>query len=275
MPVTEDRWHATRRALELAADRFLALATANDPRAMATADWSIADTVAHVGTLASINTHLVRFTDSPVHKEMLTTTVDTVAAFNDATLARCPQSNPESVAATLRADIDDVLRASESADPAAPVVWLGGSRVPLCGLLAHLTNELHIHGYDIARSSRSPWQIPAEHAALFFETFFTEVVRLGAGHLFDGDAPPDDRRISVGFRSRHTTPVSIVLHRGQVSLADWAAPADARVDFDPVVLNLMMFHRISMARAALTGKLRIWGRRPWRLSTFMTSVRAP
>ena len=275
MPVTDCRWRTTRQALKLASDQFLALVAANDPHAMATADWSVADTVAHVGTLASMNTHLVRFTEPPVREEMLKATVDTVSAFNDATMARFSRPNPESVAARLRADIDDILRASESADPAAPVVWLGGARVPLCGLLAHLTNELHIHGYDIARSTRSPWQIPAEHAALFFETFFAEMLRLGAGGLLDGDAPPDDRRITVGFRSRYTTPMSIVLHRGQVSVADWAAPADARVDFDPVVLNLMMFHRISMMRAALTGRLRIWGRRPWRLSTFMKSVRAP
>jgi hypothetical protein len=155
------------------------------------------------------------------------------------------------------------------------VAWLGDSRVPICGVLAHLVNELHIHGRDIARATGTPWHVPAEHAALFFEVFFVELLRHGVGHLLDNDEPPRERRVAVGFRSRHTTPVTIVLHRGRVSVEDWDAPADVRIGFDPVAFNLMMFHRISKPRAALTGKVRVWGRRPWLLPVFLKTVRCP
>ena len=35
-----------------------------------------------------------------------------------------------------------------------------GELTPLAGLLAHLLNELLLHGYDIARSTRTHWTIP-------------------------------------------------------------------------------------------------------------------
>lgn len=142
-------------------------------------------------------------------------------------------------------------------------------------MLAHLVNELNIHGRDIARATRTPWTVPPADAALFFEVFFVELLRHGVGHLIDNDEPPRERRIAVGFRSHHTTPVTVVLHRGRVSLDEWDSPADARIFFDPPAFNLMMFHRIGKARAALTGKVRVWGPRPWLLPTFLKTVRCP
>jgi uncharacterized protein (TIGR03083 family) len=278
VPITEERWTLTRTAVATSAERFLDLVEAVDPRTMATADWSVADTVAHVGTIAFMYTDIVRFAEPAipaVGKRIRATTVDTVSDLNDATLGHVTDRDLPTLVARLRADIDSVLSATESADPAAPVSWLGDSRVPICGVLAHLVNELHIHGRDIARATGKPWHIPAEHAALFFEVFFVELLRHGVGRLLDNDEPPSERRIAVGFRSRHTTPVTIVLHRGRVSVADWRAPADVRIAFDPPAFNLMMFHRIGKPRAALTGKVRVWGRRPWLLPTFLKTVRCP
>lgn len=278
VPIIEQRWTTTREAVAASARRFLDVAAASDPHTMATADWSVTDTVAHVGTIATMYTKILRFAE-PAYPEIagqfLTTNVDTVADLNEGTLGLVTERDPVAVAERLRADIDDMLLATESVDPATPVDWLGSSRVPVCGVLAHMVNELHIHGYDIARATRTPWRIPAGEAALFFEEFFVEVVRHGAGHLFDNDEPPRERRIAVGFRSHHTTPVNIVLHRGVVSVEEWANPADVRIFFDPPAFNLMMFHRISKPRAALTGKVRVWGRRPWLLPTFLRTVRCP
>jgi hypothetical protein len=278
VPITEERWTTARAAVAEAADRFLGLVAASDPGAMATEDWTVTDTVAHVGTIAFMYTRMVRF-DAPaipaVADRIRATTVDTVADLNTATLRQFTERDPVVLAERLRTDIDDVLLATEHADPAAPVAWLGDSRVPLCGVLAHLANELHIHGRDIARATRAPWHVPPAHAALFFEVFFVEMLNLGYGRLLDNDEPPRARRIAVGFRSAHTTPVTIVLRHGRVTVEPWDAPADARIAFDPVAFNLMMFHRISKPRAALTGRIRVWGRRPWLLPTFLKTVRCP
>lgn len=278
MAITEERWTVTRAAVAATGARFTEMVAASDPRAMATADWSVADTAAHVATIANMYAHMVRF-DVPampaIQEQLLATNVDTVADLNAQTLGLFADRDPAALVARLSADIDDILRSTENVDPATPVPWLGDSRVPICGVLAHLVNELQIHGRDIARATGTPWPVPPADAALFFEVFFVELLRHDVGHLLDNDEPPSDRRIAVGFRSRHTTPVTVVLHKGQVSVEDWGGPTDVRIFFDPPALNLMMFHRISKPRAALTGKVLVWGRRPWLLPTFLRTVRCP
>jgi hypothetical protein len=278
MPITEQRWTQTRAAVADSCARYVDLVAGADARVMATADWSVADTTAHVAAIAFMYTHIVRFEESAIpsiEERFRQTNVDTVADLNTVALGEFPERDPAVLAERLREDVDDVLRATEHLDPTTPVSWLGDSKVPICGVLAHLVNELHIHGRDIARATRAPWSIPPAEAALFFEVFFTELVRHGVGCLLDNDEPPSDRGIAVGFRSRHTTPVTIVLRDGQVSLQDWREPADVRIFFDPPAFNLMMFHRISKPRAALTGKVLVWGRRPWLLPTFLRTVRCP
>jgi hypothetical protein len=37
----------------------------------------------------------------------------------------------------------------------------------------------------------------------------------------------------------------------------------------------VLFHRITRSRAAMTGSLRVWGRRPWLLAPFLRKVRLP
>ena len=277
VPITEDRWTATRDALAATAGRFLDVVADRDARTMATADWTVADTLAHVGSIADMYTRLVRFDATPVpavHEQVLATTVDTVADLNARVLGLLPGRDPAVLAERLRADVDDVLRATEDVDPAAAVPWLGDSRVPICGVLAHLVNELHIHGRDVARATRTPWHVPPADAALFFEVFFVEMLRRDVGRLLDNDEPPSDRRIAVEFRSRHTTPVTIVLRRGAVTVEP-PGHADVRISFDPVGFNLMLFHRIGKVRAALTGRVRVSGRRPWLLPEFLRTVRCP
>jgi Mycothiol maleylpyruvate isomerase N-terminal domain len=258
--------------------QFVELVAASDANAMATEDWSVADTAAHVATISLMYTHLVRF-DEPaiagVQRQVLTTNVDNVSDLNAMTLKAFTERDTATLAERLRSDIDEILRATEDVDPSTPVTWLGDSRVPICGVLAHLVNELQIHGRDIARATGTPWTIPPADAALFFEVFFVEMLRHEVGHLLDNDEPPSDRRIAVEFRSRHTTPVTIVLHKGVVSVEEPGGATDLRIFFDPPAFNLMLFHRISKARAALTGKVVVWGRRPWLLPRFLRTVRCP
>jgi uncharacterized protein (TIGR03083 family) len=278
VPITEQRWSETRRAVAATGERFVRLVAASDPRTMATADWTVADTAAHVATITFMYTRILRL-DEPVipevHEHIVATNVDTVADLNAWTLGLFTERDPATLVERLRADIDDILRVTETLDPAIPVTWLGDSKVPIAGVLAHLVNELQIHGRDIARATGTPWPVPPADAALFFEVFFVELIRHGYGKLLDNSPPPNNRRIAVSFRSRHTAPVTIVLQNGQVSVEEPGDATDVRIFFDPPALNQMLFHRISKARAALTGKVIVSGRRPWLLPTFLKTVRCP
>ncbi|WP_141977167.1 maleylpyruvate isomerase N-terminal domain-containing protein [Saccharothrix saharensis] len=274
-----EQWPVVRDVLSDVTGRFADLVATSDPSALATPDWTVADTAAHVVAIASIYTTLLapgggEVADPALAARIPTVTVETVAELNDLALRRFTERDPATLAAVLRSRVASILDATGGTDPERTVPWLGASRVPVAGVLAHLVNELLIHGWDIARGIGAPWSVPPREAALFFDLFIVGMVRNDVGGVLDGP-PPSDRRIAVAFRSRHTTPVTIVLHRGRVSVGEPGDPVDARLTFDPATLNLVLFGRVSRVRAALTGGLRVTGRRPWLLPAFLRTVRLP
>jgi uncharacterized protein (TIGR03083 family) len=248
---------------------------------MATAEWTVMDTAAHVTGIAWLYTAMVVSDDTPLpipgmREPILATTVDNIhGGANAQLLRRYPEREPDVIAARLRSSVDDILHLTADADPARTVTWLGGSSVPLAGLLAHLINEMLVHGGDIARGIGAPWQIPQEHAALFFELFLIEIMRNGLGILLDDDRPARPGRIAVELRSAYTRPVTIVVDAGQVSIEEPSRDNDVRVYFKPAALILMLFHYTPRSRAALAGSLIVWGRRPWLLVPFLRKIRLP
>lgn len=293
MVVSVEKWREVRTVARRTGDRFASmLESARAPGAMATADWSIAETAAHVTAIAALYTAMVRPDVTPdplpgLRDKWLATTVDTVAELNELALAQFTERNPRAIAQRLRADMDHILRVTEGIDPAEPVQWLGDSRVPVMGVVAHLVNELLVHGHDIARTpgsgpagatpgQRAHWPMPPEDAALFFDLFLVEVIRCGYGRLMDDTGPMPERRIAVEFRSRYTSPFTLAVDSGRVSVEEPGSDIDVHVHFDPATLSLMLFGaRVSRPRALLTGKVAIWGRRPWLLPTFLRVVHLP
>lgn len=283
--ITAGQWDATRAALRDSGERFTKLVRSCDPQTWATRDWSIADTVAHVTTIAHREAARARSGDGDdappypwnvVGGQIRVTTVDTLNVLNEQILARFTERDPLVLCEQLRTHIDDMLDASQGLDPEHPVPWLGGSQAPLAGIFAHLTNELQIHGWDIARATGSQWTIPSAYAARFLDVFVAGLVRNGMGRLLAKDGPVPRRRIAVALRSRYLTPLAFVLFPGgAVGLADPDSAVDVRVRLEPATFNLMMFGRISWLRAALAGKVVVSGPRPWLLPAFLSVVRFP
>ncbi|NDU77318.1 hypothetical protein GWI34_32560 [Actinomadura sp. DSM 109109] len=278
--LTEENWTATRTFLRETGDRFAELLTSPGAATMATATWTVADTAAHVATLARMYHQMVdpAGCDEPLtgNEDLVERTiVDTVDALNEELLDQFPERDPRVLADVLVRDIDRILAATLRADPAAALPWLGGSRVPVGGLLAHLLNELQIHGRDMARPMRRPWDVPPREAAPFFEMFLVGVTEYGYGRLLDDHGPAPAGRIAVEFRSDHTAPVVMAMTDGFVTVEEPDGRPDVRLSFDPTALNLMLFGRIGKARAVLTRKVVIRGRRPWVLPAFLRIVRLP
>ncbi|WP_410637094.1 maleylpyruvate isomerase family mycothiol-dependent enzyme [Amycolatopsis sp. lyj-346] len=278
--MTVEQWHAVRAALPEVGGRFADLLTGvGDPHARAIGEWSIAEAASHVGMIALMYTAMIRGDGGPLplpglEEPIDAASVDTISRMNALALELYPERDPIRLAARLRADIAEVLLVSADLDPEKPVWWLGGSQVPVAGVLAHLVNEMLIHGFDIARALGRPWRIPGRLEALFLELFLFGMVRNDMGHLLD-DATPSPRRIAVEFRSAYTRPAVLALQHGKLRCEEPDGTADVRLRFDPAVLVPMMFGRISRLHAVLTGGVRIGGPRPWLLPAFLRTVRMP
>jgi uncharacterized protein (TIGR03083 family) len=280
--ITPENWAAVRGALTDVTERFgRILVAAADPGKLATKHWSVAETAAHVTGLAWTYTTLLADEDAPgpipgLTEHLPTGTVDNLAAgFNTTLLRNYTERDPQALAERLRRSVDEILLISADDDPQRTLSWLGGSKLPVAGVLAHLMNEILVHGWDVARAAGAAWPIPEEYAALFIEVFLVEIIRNGVGIALDDDRPVRKGRIAVQFRSGYTTPVTIVLENGALSVEEPRRDDDVRVSFRPSVMDLVLFHRVANARAALTGALRLSGRRPWLLAPFLKKVRLP
>ncbi|MET7424634.1 hypothetical protein [Dactylosporangium sp. NPDC005555] len=281
MDVSTRQWEGIRRDVATAGDRFAALVEAAAADRRATRHWSVADTAAHVASLTDLDAVITRAYPDPafplpdVHEQWRRTTVDRVDLLNVAVMRSFGERDPGTLAARIRADCTAMLDATRHVEASAPLPWLGSSTLTMAGLLAHIVNEFHIHGRDIARAAGLPHVVPPAEAAPFFEVFFVGLVRDGYGHLLDTAKALPDVRVAVAFESRYTHPVTLLLAGNVVSVADPGTPPDVRVTYDPVVFNLMLFGRVSAVRAALSGGVRVGGPRPWLLPAFMRKVRCP
>lgn len=280
--ITPENWTAVRTAAREANDRFAELVLrAPDPGVLATAEWTVMDTAAHLAATVWNYTAQVVSDDAPLPvpgtaENFREATVYNIHGGLNADMFRgYPERRPREVLDRLATSIEEVLDLTADADPSRTVTWLGGSRLPLAGVLAHLVNEILVHGRDVARAVHVPWRIPQEHAALFVELFLVEICRNGVGGLLDRGGPPRAGRIAVEFRSAYTRPVTIVLHDGVVWAEEPSRDNDVRLHFQPTALDLVLFHRLSRPRAVMTGALRIRGRRPWLLAPFLETVRVP
>lgn len=280
MSTNVDQWQRARSSTVTALGRLLALLDGASPDLPVTKHWSIADMVAHLVTIGALDLALVRGSrpDLPVHDlgDLLRrTTVDTVADMNREIMGRFTERRLPVLTERLRADVEALLAGSEDLDPQHQVDWLGGSRVPVVGLIAHFLNELNIHAWDMARPLGRPWHTDPRDAALFIDEFLVGVTRCGYGRLLDQDRPAHPGSISVEFRPRVGTSVTLALTDGRVTVEPTNPRPDVRLSYDPVVLNLMLFGRVSRLRAAATGKVRVSGVRPWLLPRFMATMRLP
>jgi hypothetical protein len=251
-----------------------------DAQVRVTAKWSVADIAVHVMTIAWVDTTLLQAGVDPfpmpdVLEQVAATAVDEVHGLNDRVMALFPDRDSNRVLGMLREHVDLILADSENRDPAETFTWLGGAQLPLAGMLAHMVNELLIHGNDIAQSLGLPWTMPPQDAAMFFELFYVGLARGDTGRLLDGASRPPKRRIAVELRSPYTTPVTLVVRDGRLTAEQPGPGADATVRFDPATLNMMLFGRVSKVRAIATRKLVISGPRPWLLLAFLRTVRAP
>ncbi|NUO58514.1 MAG: hypothetical protein HOV78_17745 [Hamadaea sp.] len=272
--VSPGQWSAVRAAYDAAGQRFLDLAATVAPQAMATKDWSVADTVAHLMTLSRMAVEVARRQSSRAEL-IAATTVDTVAGLNDALMGDFATRDVPVLLKQIRAEMDELLRVTADATPTDTVAWLGGSRLSIAAVHAHMMNEFHIHGRDVALATGTPWVVPAAEAVLFFDLFMIGIVRTGYGILLENGIAPPKGRVAVQFRSKYSQPVTMVVTDGVVSIEDPGRDVDVHVRFDPATLNQIMFGRVTKARAALTGKIQVWGRRPWLLLPFLTYVHMP
>jgi hypothetical protein len=275
-------WTQARAALTRVAPQFGTLLRAVEhPTVRAIGDWTVGDTAAHVAVVAEADAYLAGANETPpeyladlVERER-TATIDDVAVLNRVSLERLTERDPSVLADRIEREVARLLAATDDRAGNEPVEWLGSVVLPVTTVLVHLLSELIMHGFDIGRAAREPWQIEPSDAIAVQQEFLLRFLESDGSDRF----MPSLRQakdVRCEFRVRGARPVVFTMRDSLLRVGEPDAnPVDVRVTADPVAMLLVMYERVHPLRPLLRGQLRVGGRRAWRLPRLMKALQTP
>jgi hypothetical protein len=132
-----------------------------------------------------------------------------------------------------------------------------------------LLGEQLVHGLDIARGARRPWDISRDDALLVIPA----VVGLAPKYL--RASRTKNLNISFELRMRGGRRYRMGIANGAGIVTAAGEKADCVITADPVTFLLIGFGRVSQFPVLLRGKLRAGGRKPWLAAKFGTLLASP
>ena len=259
-----DREPALARA-EAAAGRFAdLLRRVDDPTRTAIGEWDIAQTGTHVAHVLALRPRVAAGEGSPVPDHLA------LAEFWRTRLADDIERDPAAAAVRVERAIGSFVDTARGAAWDQEVPWHGGVPAPVYALAGIIVTECELHGLDVARAERRRWEIPHAHAAQGIQALFP-IMR----HFLKHDAAAGLlARYELRFRDAFT--VFATLDDGTLVIsADRPATIDCHISADPVEYLLVGYGRRSQVLPALTGKMMVWGRKPWLSFKFARLFESP
>jgi uncharacterized protein (TIGR03083 family) len=140
----------------------------------------------------------------------------------------------------------------------ATVPWHEGIPMAPLRAAAILLADHVVHGYDLATTLRWPWRIDPEHVDLAVRGMCA-----GLPHVVDRDRA---RGFSATYqlRLRGKGTYTLRFDDGDLTVGgSYDGRVDCRISADPATYLLMACGRLGPVRPALTGRMVVYGRKPW------------
>ena len=249
---------AARDALASVVPRLTALIRSiRDPGAHAVGEWNAGDVALHLAhAWEKLPALAAGEIESPLGEAA------ELAAITTAMVREEPGRDLDAIAQRIDAAASAYLATPISDEPRP---WLvRGTSLPGSAFSCHLLNESLVHGHDIAHAEGRDWRIDPAHAGMAIMGFGFRALA-----VVDPRFPVDqDRAAGVracfDIRVRRTGRVFLVLHEGTLRLEPPSSrPVDCHLSAEPTTLFLLLWARTSQWPGVLTGRLALWGRRPW------------
>jgi hypothetical protein len=159
-------------------------------------------------------------------------------------------------------------QAATMADETAAIPVANGLVLTPPTMTSLLLGEQVVHGLDIARATRTPWDIEERDAAL---------VVPGALSVAPQYLRPSALTVRASFelRIRGLNHYRMAVNHGSATVTGAGEKADCVITADPVAFLLVGFGRTPQWSPILRGKMRAGGRKPWLAVKFATLLTSP
>jgi len=250
---------SARAALESVLPRLTALIRSiRNPDAPAVGEWNAGDVAVHLSHVWQTLPALVRGDlESPIQAP------HELAGLTTASVRDEPSRDMDAIAARIEAAASAYLASPSTNGGARP--WLvEGTTLPASCFTCHILNESLVHGWDIAHAERRRWRIDPAHAGMAMMGF-----ALPALSVIDPRFPVDQRAAAgvqacFDIRVRRIGRAFLVFDDGALTVEPPSnRPVDCHISAEPTALFLLFWSRTSQWPGTLTGRLSMWGRRPW------------
>jgi uncharacterized protein (TIGR03083 family) len=236
-------------------------ADGNTPSAGTT--WTIAEVGAHV--LAITRVYLRSVQDGAPGWATLDGPTE-----NARFLAQTPEREPKVIADAIEQNIAELEPRWRSVPSGTQIAWHGPITVEPAVVAGMALGEMLVHGLDIARARSRPWPIDAPDAAIVVDSALRVVE-----HFVDETAAAGFRA-TYGLSVRGEGAYTLTFEDGRLTASEGRPPrADCRISAAPVPFLLTTYNRQSPVRAALSGGVVAYGRKPWLAFTFPKLLRNP
>ncbi|HME16098.1 MAG TPA: maleylpyruvate isomerase N-terminal domain-containing protein [Mycobacterium sp.] len=187
---------------------------------------------------------------------------------NDRHLVDVPERDMRRLADLLEAAAAKYLAAASAIDTSERVALLTADGLVLepAVMTCLLLGEQLVHGLDIARAARRPWNIERDDALLAIPAALSLVPKY---------LRPRTTNASFELRLRGAPRYRVAIANGTGVVTVAGEKADCVITADPVTFLLLGLNRVPQLPQLLRGKLRAGGRRPWLAAKFGTLLESP
>jgi len=234
--------------------------------------WTAAQTAAHVvGDLRDYTQALTRHASGYMtHANRPTESPSRLGAIVNARhLEEVPERDLHRLAGLLEQAAATYLDVAASADPAVEIQTPNGLVISPSTMACLLLGEQLVHGLDISRAARLPWEISAADALSVIPGALAVMPQYLRPNRAAG------LRISFELRMRGGPAYRFAVDDGAAAVTPAGARADCTITADPVSFLLVGYGRVSPWSPLLRGRFRPGGRKPWLARKFGTLLYSP
>ncbi len=245
-------WSLLRQAVDETAGQLVGLLrSVRNPNATAIGEWSIRDVAVH---LADVFTNYPRYLmgDGPLFADPMQ-----ITAHNAEVVAAGRDMQVEEAADRIASSALELSEMLATRRPDERVTWHGGIDLGLRTFVAVPLSDGMIHAHDIATAEDRSFKPDPAHAA---------ATLINLADLLPHYVNPQS---AAGFsavyelRPRGGERRLLTFRNGSLTVSTEGRTPDCIVSADAYSFMLIGYNRLGQIRAALTGKVVAWGRKPW------------